>query len=196
MLNFEVKVSQRYFIWPVLSLWGVPYTDDSNSPADWYHASEVLQRYSTVRWRVCPNSTVRGFFALTGPLISILSADWESSIPVISEDQQPSGTVQGWQLKTLCRLTMCVLHEPMVITVHSVQGQRLFQYLPLDWHSLPLDHFSSHIHFVSTCHWTDILFRWSVWVIGIVLPPHKRSTSQMKYLWETLTSKLDTKTFI
>ena len=24
-------------------------TDDSNSPADWYHASEVLQRYSTVR---------------------------------------------------------------------------------------------------------------------------------------------------
>ena len=24
-------------------------TDDSNSPADWYHTSEVLQRYSTVR---------------------------------------------------------------------------------------------------------------------------------------------------
>ena len=24
-------------------------TDDSNSPADWYDASEVLQRYSTVR---------------------------------------------------------------------------------------------------------------------------------------------------
>ena len=25
MLNFEIKVSQRYFIWPVLCIWGVPY---------------------------------------------------------------------------------------------------------------------------------------------------------------------------
>ena len=46
--------------------------DDSNSPADWYNTSEILQRYSTVRGRVCRNSTVRGFLAPTAPLISTL----------------------------------------------------------------------------------------------------------------------------
>ena len=57
MLYFEVKLSQ-----PVLLYCTVLYctfglyfayeeyhTDDSNSPADWYHTSEMFQRYSTVR---------------------------------------------------------------------------------------------------------------------------------------------------
>ena len=46
--------------------------DDPNSLADWYNTSEMLQRYSTVRRRVCRNRTVRGFLAPTGPLFSSL----------------------------------------------------------------------------------------------------------------------------
>ena len=52
MLNFEVKAFQRFYICPVLYFAYEEYrTDDSNSPAYWYHASETLQRYSTVTVR-------------------------------------------------------------------------------------------------------------------------------------------------
>ena len=34
MFNFGIKVSQRYFIWPVLCLWGLPYRWLKNSPAE------------------------------------------------------------------------------------------------------------------------------------------------------------------
>ena len=142
-------------------------TDDSSCPADWYHTSEVLHSYRTVHWRVCRNSTVRRFLAVTGALISTLrgtsnfcrstvqrhstglrteqlSADCESSVPVISADQQSMCTIQGWGLSNFL----------------------------LDLESVPLDCLS---HRYGT--------------------PHKRSTGQMKYRCETLTSKLVIKTW-
>ena len=96
-----------------------------------------------------------------------------------------------WKILYRMLYNMCVLHEPMF----TLQGWRLFQYLPLDWQSLPLDHFSSRLHFVSTCRRADSLFCWTVWVIG-TYTPHMQSTGQMKYCWETLTSKLVIKTLI
>ena len=47
MHNFEIKVSQRYFI-GLYFAYEEYRTDDLNSPADWYHISEVVHMYSSV----------------------------------------------------------------------------------------------------------------------------------------------------
>ena len=58
MFNFGIKVSQRYFIWPVLFLWGLPYRWLKNSPAENCTVSRpVLCHWTVDPWKLL---SVRG----------------------------------------------------------------------------------------------------------------------------------------
>ena len=71
MLNFKVKVAQRYFIWPVLRFCRVPY--------QWLKQSSGRECQS--RSKYWQNEDMQ------------LSADWECSVTVISADQQKEHTL-------------------------------------------------------------------------------------------------------
>ena len=131
MLNFKIKVAQRYFIWPVLRFCRVPYR--------WLKQSSGRECQS--RGKYWQNEDRQ------------LSADWESSVTVISADQQKEHTLLFQTIvnliftlfynfnlwKILYRIiecltySLCVLHEPVAITVHSFNRQPCT--VPLDWWS-------------------------------------------------------------
>ena len=105
--------------------------------------------------------------------------------PVVTPADSPAGPIFAAAYEDLCatigiRLAAtCPDFENLVLrynTVHMLYSciQRMpvtisVLYLLLDWQPLPLDHFSSCLHFVSTCRGSDLPFRWTVWVIGTVL---------------------------
>ena len=110
MSNFEVKVTLRYVIWLVLGICRVPYR--------WLKQSSGLVPYpwDTLEVQYCPLKSLSELcsprtFSSNWLFDQYSPLDWESSVPVISADQQSSGTVQA-----------CWLNN--------------FQ---LDWDSVPLD---------------------------------------------------------
>ena len=152
----------------------------------------IPQRYSAVCWRVCRNCTVRRFLAPTMVLRLLLSVDWESSVPVISTDQQSSSMVHGRQLNNSpldCESSVPVISSDQQSS-GTVQGWRLNnEQLTSDCESsVPLisaDQQSSGT--VQACWlqqttlcWTESPLRWTVGVIGTIL-----CKSKVQAKWST-----------